>query len=337
MSRKLASIRKIKDIYPIIDADSLECAIVDGWRVVVKKDEFKISELVVYFEIDSWIPTVIAPFLVNKTAHVYKSIEGSRLKTIKLRGQISQGLIMPISILDGLNVTICEDLDVSSILNVIKWDPESDEMPSGNSKVSTWPFFMPKTDQQRIQNIKNIQDNVTWEVTEKLDGTSMTVYTYNGKQGVCSRNNDLVKTEMLDLYWLTTINCCVLDKLEEACKIMGKTNLAFQGEVIGGKIQGNRYNVTDNVFYLYDIYDIDLQQYVEPSIRQKVALSIGIKHVPIIDSHKSISGISISSILRDTEVKSTLNPKRDQEGYVYKCNTGQESFKVISNLFLLKE
>ena len=95
--RKLASIRKIDAIDPIPGADAIECASVGGWKVVVKKGEFHPGDLAAYFEIDSWIPTAVAPFLSKgKEPRVYNGVQGERLRTIKLRGQISQGLLLPL-------------------------------------------------------------------------------------------------------------------------------------------------------------------------------------------------------------------------------------------------
>ena len=99
--RKMATIRRIDAIGPIDGADAIEVATVGGWKVVVKKGEFKPDQLAVYCEIDSWIPSAVAPFL-TKPGHfpkVYEGVEGEKLRTIKLRGQLSQGLLLPLTIL----------------------------------------------------------------------------------------------------------------------------------------------------------------------------------------------------------------------------------------------
>ena len=98
MERQLATIRRIAEIKPIEGADVICSYRVDGWWVVGKKDEFKVNDLVVYFEIDSWIPHEIAPFLSKgKEPREYNGIKGERLKTIKLKGSLSQGLILPLN------------------------------------------------------------------------------------------------------------------------------------------------------------------------------------------------------------------------------------------------
>jgi len=102
--RKLATIRQIKNISPIDGADNICVAEVSGWKVVIKKGEYKQGEWVVFCEIDSWIPTELAPFLSkNKTPSVFNGVSGEKLRSIKLKGQISQGLILPISILGDIH------------------------------------------------------------------------------------------------------------------------------------------------------------------------------------------------------------------------------------------
>ena len=102
--RKLACVKRIDDLLAIEGADKIEVAVVGGWKVVVKKGDFKKGELAVYCEIDSFIPHSIAPFLTKpgQFPKVYNEVEGQRLRTIKLRGQISQGLLLPTSVLDGI-------------------------------------------------------------------------------------------------------------------------------------------------------------------------------------------------------------------------------------------
>jgi RNA ligase (TIGR02306 family) len=96
--RKLATIRRISQILPIPNADRIVCAIVDGWKAVIKKEDFFVNDIVIYAEIDSWIPNKVAPHLTKegKSPNIYNEVSGERLKTVKLRGQISQGLIMPL-------------------------------------------------------------------------------------------------------------------------------------------------------------------------------------------------------------------------------------------------
>ena len=101
MERKLASIQRICKVLPIEGADAIEMVMVNSWKVVSKKGEFKEGDLCVYFEIDSFLPMEKDfEFLRKSSYKKMGDLEGFRLKTIKLRGQVSQGLCLPLSILE---------------------------------------------------------------------------------------------------------------------------------------------------------------------------------------------------------------------------------------------
>jgi RNA ligase (TIGR02306 family) len=99
ITRKLATVRRITALTPIPGADRIQLATVDGWKVVVQNGLYQVGDLACYFEIDSFIPTAIAPFL-TKGGHfpkTYNGIEGERLKTVRLRKTLSQGLLIPLT------------------------------------------------------------------------------------------------------------------------------------------------------------------------------------------------------------------------------------------------
>lgn len=122
VTRKLASIRSIVNIEPIDGADNIVCATVDGWKLVTQKsNNFQIGDLVIYFEIDSFLPvTEKFEFLRKSSYRKMGDEEGFRIKTIKLRGQVSQGLILPLTEFDITNPE--EGLDLTETLRVKKWD-----------------------------------------------------------------------------------------------------------------------------------------------------------------------------------------------------------------------
>lgn len=171
--RKLATIRQISDIREIQGADAIELAIIDGWQTVVKKSEFKAGEMVVFCEIDSWIPHDLAPFLSKgKEPREYQGIKGERLRSAKIRGQLSQGLVLPIN---GIEFSAIGD-DVSDILGIVKWEREIPAQLRGQAK-GNFPSFLRKTDQERVQNlvreIERIRESgepEMFEVSIKLDG-----------------------------------------------------------------------------------------------------------------------------------------------------------------------
>ena len=271
--RKMASIRSIDNIEPITNADSIEVATVGGWKVVVKKGEFKTNDLVVYLEIDSWVPTSLAPFLSKgKEPKVFNGVEGERLRTVKLRGQISQGLLLPIdctTISDGEGnvISVSEGDDVTEFLGIQKWERPLPTQLRGQAK-GNFPSFIRKTDQERCQNLqKNIfvdWKDLEWEISLKLDGSSLTGYYNNGETGICSRNLELMDNdENSGNSFIQTFNS---SGLKDAIKSIGR-NVAVQGEMMGEKIQGNRENLTGTILFIFDVFDIDNQQYMTPQDR----------------------------------------------------------------------
>jgi RNA ligase (TIGR02306 family) len=341
--RKLARIVRIDEVNPIPDADAIEVATVGGWKVVVKKNEYKAGELAVYFEIDSWIPHHLAPFLTKSGQYpkVYNGVEGQRLRTIKLRGQLSQGLLMPIGILmDVLSlgdfIRLTEGEEVSEELNIQKWEAPISAQLAGISKGS-FPSFIRKTDQERIQNLKREyaewqEEGLVWEMTEKLDGSSMTVFVNEEESGVCSRNLNLKESEE-NAFWKVSIRESLIDKIKSTGK-----NIALQGELVGPGIQGNKYNLSEIDFYLFDIYDIDKQEYYTPEQRWMIVLQLGLKHAPILSHELNFkeNQWTIENVLINAEFKSYLNKQTEAEGVVFKSLDGKHSFKAISNKFLLK-
>lgn len=347
--RKMASIRSIDNIEPITGADSIEVATVGGWKVVVKKGEFKTNDLVVYLEIDSWVPTSLAPFLSKgKEPKVFNGVEGERLRTVKLRGQISQGLLLPIdctTISDGEGnvISVSEGDDVTEFLGIQKWERPLPTQLRGQAK-GNFPSFIRKTDQERCQNLqKNIfvdWKDLEWEISLKLDGSSLTGYYNNGETGICSRNLELMDNdENSGNSFIQTFNS---SGLKDAIKSIGR-NVAVQGEMMGEKIQGNRENLTGTILFIFDVFDIDNQQYMTPQDRLEF-INLLFKNgytgdiAPILNSKTTLHNIGISNItdlLSFADGESINNPVR--EGVVFKCVTnGDISFKAISNKFLLK-
>lgn len=342
--RKLATIRKIDTLTPIEGADKIELATVGGWKVVAQKGLYKEGDLAVYFEIDSWIPETVAPFLVKgKEARVFEGVKGERLKTIKLRGQLSQGLLMPLEeACKNIDSELFEGLDVSVPLNIKKWEKAIPAQLAGVCK-GNFPTLIPKTDQERCQNmVKEIvaanESGLRFEVTEKLEGSSMTVYLMKGEFGVCSRNMDLKETEG-NSYWATARK----EDIEAKMRAVDEHwDWAIQGELIGPGIQGNIYDLKEVEFRVFDVYNIQMGGYLDPADRRALIERMGLKHVPVLAATASLYdtlGITdIPGLLKFAEGKSVMGLIGcEREGVVFKEVNGGMSFKAISNKYLLGE
>ena len=334
--RKLATIRTIEALNPIPNADAIELATVGGWKVVAQKGLYQVGDLALYLEIDSWVPNKLAPFLSKgKEPRVFEGIQGERLRTIKLRGQLSQGLLIPLVEVNKFFEVPphwSEDEDVTEILGIVKWEKPINAQLAGVCK-GNFPSLIPKTDQERVQNIKKellaIQCDL-FEVTEKLEGSSMTVYRIDGEFGVCSRNMDLKRDEN-NSFWKTAI---FLD-IENKMIALEMDNVALQGELIGPGIQGNIYGLTQLEFHVFDIYSIKDGEYVTPQHRWDVVGKLGLSHVPVLDDMFVMTD-SIDELLALAEGASRL-ANVEREGLVFKHLEGGMSFKAISNKYLLGE
>ena len=353
--RKLATIRRIAEIRPIENADAIEHVRVDGWWVVAKKGEFQVNDLAIYIEIDAWCPHELAPFLSKgKEPREYNGVKGERLKTVKLRGAVSQGLLLPIPAELNDPTQFTEGLDVTELLGVQKWEPPIPAQLRGKI-AGNFPSWLRKTDEDRIQNcFKDVSPrlNESWVIEEKVDGSSMTVGYRKGdfildKDGqpipeefvVCSRNLSL----KLDDEHNTFVRIAKESSIQDAMKAYGR-NLGISGELIGEGVQGNKYDIKGHRWLVFNIFDVDTGKYVSAEerqliIRDLVALGATIEQVPAITAvgTRRLDGLSVDDFLEMAEGKSVLNPKTEREGLVFKNQTDPNiSFKAISNRWLLK-
>ncbi len=330
--RKLASIQKISALHPIAGADNIEQATVLGWYLVVKKGEFKVGDCCVYCEIDSLLP--------EKPQFEFLRPRHFRIKTVKLRGQVSQGIAFPLSIL-GEGVEVIEGQDVTELIGVTKYEPPISINMSGEVK-GPFPGFIPKTDETRIQSVPEVlkrpenQGKVCY-ITEKVDGTSSTFYLNNGEFGVCSRNLELRDSER-NLHWLVAKQYDLENKLRQVGR-----NLAIQGEIIGPSIQSNKYELKQLTLMLFNIVDIDRYAYLDYADFVALAYDMGLTTVPILREDYVLGQDDIKGLVALSDAKSAVNPKAYREGIVIRPlveapdpELGRLSFKVVNPSFLLK-
>jgi RNA ligase (TIGR02306 family) len=257
MTRKMASIQRILAIEPIEGADAIEVAVINAWKVVVKKGDFSPDMLVVFCEIDSFIPEAIAPFLTRGKPKNFNGVLGNVLKTVKLRGARSQGLLLPMSVMDGAIMPV--GFDVGAPLGIVKYERPEDRERVNLDAAGAWPHFIEKTDQDRIQNIYGKWKNSTspykmWEVTEKLEGQSFTASVTDDEVGVCSRNVRL-KTDSVN-NWANMFNKFQMDTLLPSIAERCFFNFAIQGELCGPGIQNNIYGLQEQKLFIYNIINV---------------------------------------------------------------------------------
>lgn len=346
--RKLASIRKIAEIRTIEGADAIQLAIVDGWQSVIKKGEFAVGDLVVYLEIDSWVPHELAPFLSKgKEPKEFNGVKGERLRTVKLRGALSQGLILPVRTgiggfhflnkKDGEAELVDEGDDVTELLGIQKWERPIPIQLAGQVR-GNFPTAIPKTDQARAQNLvaeiaAAHANGLLFDIEEKIEGSSCTFFLdTEGEFHVCSRNLDL-KRDKNNSFWRAALIYGVEDRMRAA----GLEGFAIQGELVGPNIQGNIYGLTDIEFYAFDVYDSKKGQYLNPGDRLNLINQVGLKHVPILSWGTDLGTGVVADLLEQADGRSLLGKRPMREGLVWKAMNGGMTFKTISNAYLLGE
>ena len=356
--RRLATIREIKAIRAIDGADKIECAIVDGWEcVIAKKDNFKVGDKIVYIEIDSILP--------EKPEFEFLRERKFKVRTIKLRKQISQGLVLPLSILpkDTYNL----DDDVTNILGITKYDPEAEqEIKTANQtpkkaanpivkflmrfkwfrklyvkpKKDGFPDWIVKTDENRLQNMPNMFEvekelGTKFTCTEKLDGQSVTFFLERIKKnkfefGVCSRNIRLSNPD--NSSWWTVARQINAENVLKF--LIGKSNrIVLQGEIIGEGIQGNKYKIKGYDFYAFNLI-IDGKKYSTQAMKSMLEI-YDIKTVPIIQEDFILKE-DIPAMVEYAKGQSTLLDIK-RKGVVIRNYDKNLSFKVINPEFLLAE
>ncbi len=338
--RKLASIQKILDIQPILGADKIERLSVLGWYCASQKGTFKVGDLCVYFEPDSMIPKRSWSEWLFKGNDSNK--ETVRLRTIRLKNQISQGLCLPISILTAkdselANTALHESEDVTDILEIKKYEPPIPAEIGGIAK-GKFPEFLEKTDEDRIQIVPAVLERhkgKAFYYTEKIDGASMTVHFRDNEFGVSMREWELKDSETNSL-WKVAKELQLLEKLGSVGK-----NIAVQGEIYGEGIQKNKYKKRGQHFAIYNVFDIDKREFYSFKEFERFCRDLELTTVPIID--EIVLDHTLDELVSMSVGSSKINPEAMKEGLVFRPiieerdpQLGRLSFKVLNPEFLMK-
>jgi RNA ligase (TIGR02306 family) len=338
--RQLATIQQIKELSPIAESDFLELARIMGWQCVVKKSEFKPDEMGVYFEIDSYLPVESRYEFLRKSSYKNNQHmgEGFRIKTMRFRGEISQGLFLPLSDFPELAAeTLSVGDDVTELLNIRKWELPEISKAGSDTRKGDKPYSIPTTDETRIQSKERYLEQLNgnaYYITTKYDGTSCTIYHKDGDCGVCGRNYNYADDEKSAM-WKYVHKFNVHEKMRD----FGR-NIAIQGEFCGGGIQKNRLKLLEPELFVFDIFDLDTLQYSGLDEIIEITDKLGLKRVPLEEEGESFN-YTLDEMLEKARGKypSGIN----KEGIVVrsKQNIGRFnsriSFKVINNDFLLNE
>jgi len=335
--RRLVSIQKVEEVAPITGADSIEKVRILGWWVVVKKEsQFKPGDLCVFFEVDSLLPDYPQYSFLGRGQKLKESIVGDgdvikgwRLKTVKLRNQISQGLVLPLTDFPTL-LFMKIGQDITDILQVNKYDPPLPACLSGEA-LGYLPGFIPKTDEDRIQGMPEILEKYRGQRfyrTTKLDGSSSTCFKYENELGICGRTINFKESDK-NSFWRIANRYNLKDKLPNG--------YAIQSECAGEGVQGNRHILKGQNLYIFYVYDIAKNQYLKLEDMLLFAKDLGMKTVPVMDDN-FILDHTMDELMALADGPCPYNPSVLREGIVYRLydSTEKITFKTISNEYLLK-
>lgn len=289
----LATIQRIREIKVHSGADALELATVLGWQVVVKKNEFLADDLVVYIAIDTVLPeTPIFEFLRNK--HF-------RIKPIRLRGEYSNGICFPLSILEpwGGNITNdfswVEGQDVTEILSIKHYEKPIPAELAGQA-IGSFPGFLRITDELNLRSYPDALPELwgrPYYITRKEDGSSSTYFLNNNEFGVCSRRIHLKDTEG-NGFWRIARKYDIESKLRIA---FPDKNIAIQGECVGPGVQKNPIGLAELDFRLFNIFDIDSRSFLDYDKIIEFCKTTRIPMVPVV-SEGNAFGYNLDELIQ---------------------------------------
>lgn len=337
--RKLASVQYVHDVWPIEGADRIEAIGVLGWCCVAKKGEFAVGDRCVYFEIDSFLP--VRPEFEFLRAGSYKSTElmgeGFRLRTQRFRGQISQGLALPLSILPVGDYELGQD--VTELLGVRKWEEEQ-RATSGGTAIGGLPHGIPKTDELRVQSEPELIEELRglpYYITTKMDGTSVTMYLADGEFGVCGHNYEYADDGKCSFWKYAKEH-----GIEQRLRDVGLEDVAIQGEFCAPGIQRNPLGLRCPAWYVFTVIDLRRGERLGLDAMLSFCKMAGLEHVPVEERGAAFAMATVEDCLERARGK--YMGGENKEGIVIRPQEpaysptigGPLSMKVVNNDYLVK-
>ena len=339
--RKLASIQYVHNITPIEGAEKIECVHVLGWQCVANKDQFSIGDKCVYMEVDSFLPVCERFEFLRESSFKENEIMGAgfRLKTMKFKGQISQGLVQPLEILPEGKYEIGDD--VTELLGIRKWEIE-ERVSNDGTVIAEFPSEISKTDELRVQSypelIEEFKSVKGYYISTKMDGCSVTMYKSGDHFGVCGRNYEYADDDKCDMWKYAHEH-----RIEERLKENNFDDIAIQGEFCGPGIQKNRLNLKTPEWYVFTVTDMNTNKRLSLHKLEEICKLLGLNMVPIEEVEEEFQYKSVDELLE--RAKGKYASGKNKEGIVIRpieavysnIIAGPLSMKVLNNDYLLKE
>lgn len=325
---KLASIQTITAIRSIEGADRIEAATVLGYQTVIKRGEFQLGALCVWHEPDTVVP--------ERPEYEFLRKQGFRLKVARFKGQVSQGLALPMSVLPPGDYAPGDD--ATTLTGIRKYEKPLAPNLVGVAK-GAFPSWIPKTDEPNLRSFPAALDEFVGRhcvITQKVDGTSATFYLRNGEFGVCTRNLELLE-EPASMFWRVAQEF----RLRDSLATLGG-DFALQGELHGEGIQGNHLQVKSVKFAAFNLFEIATQRYLGHAALSELGRVTGMPLVRVVWEGEFRFSLEQLIALANAQEYATNVPA---EGIVIRpveetrslvLESGRLSAKVISERYALK-
>ena len=343
--RKLASIQRIWKIEPIEGADRIELAHVLGWQCVVNKGQFQPMDIGVYFEIDSFLP--VRPEFEFMRASSYKKTdimgEGFRLRTMRFRGQISQGLLLPLNQFPEISDDVEVGEDVSELLKVKKWEIE-ERATTGGTVIGTLPYDIPHTDETRVQEepaLIQAFSGIEYYISTKMDGSSHSIGIDENGFHVTGHNYEYKDDGSSSFYEFVKARN-YQEKVESFAGENALRTLTIQGEFCAPGIQKNRLRLSKPEWYVFTVRENGKRVGLKRMIQ--ICEALGMEYVPIEETGMDLPAKypTVESLLERADGNYPNGGKK--EGIVIRPTepifcpliSASLSMKIVSNKYLLK-
>lgn len=270
---KIATIETIHSFSAHSNADSLELAKVLGFQVVVKKGQFSHGEKVVFV----WPDTVCTPAEWNRFLDKKGDGKPIRIKSCKLRGQFSTGLVLPISTIEGFSGPFENGTEVALFLKIEKYVKDDGGQPDGQAAGAFPSHIIHKTDEDLAQSNPSALDEMHGKecyLSLKIDGQSLTLISLDGEITVCSRNLKIKEGE--SKFWNTVRKYNLIENVRAH-------NIAIQGEQYGVGIQGNPLGVSDIRLAVFNAKNLTDGNLLSMNELHVLCPSLGVDMVPVLD------------------------------------------------------
>lgn len=324
----LAIVSTIDSIRPIEGRDRIEMATIENYNSIVTKGEYNVGDPAVYIFYDSILPADNPDFEFLRARCYSAKLDGFRIRPMKMGGEVSEGLVLPMSVLPPGKEYHKGDI-VTDVLRIRLYEQPEEATPANVE--GAYPTMIPKSDEENIEKVFRHRDmwkDIEFYITEKVDGAagtwiydsetdSLRVFSHNWEVGESGVWFDAARNEEIK------------EKMKGYCKSNGLASLVLQGEVIAPSVQKNIYRVSKALIYIYGMMTVEGRRYAFADMVD-ACREIGLNTVPVL-AKSAYMPESIAEMLSACDGRSVLADV-PREGVVWRATSTAKDihFKVKS-------